>query len=187
MPESILNHRNNRPAGSARAVSSDGISKANSRRSVIASARHRGANNNSRVHSHLDDPVHGRSSSQLRHTRETSPLAKVQFEDLTMDTRDERDRADKSDSTAPLRTDSYSGSEEKDVFENSVEEDLNQQRRKENKTKKREQWGYDPRLLNRIKFRQEHELEEFNFGIDFTKIGKSEEHLQRLREYLMKH
>ena len=38
-----------------------------------------------------------------------------------------------------------------------------------------EQGGYDPRRLNRIKFRREHELEEFNFGIDFTKIKQSKE------------
>ena len=31
-----------------------------------------------------------------------------------------------------------------------------------------EQWGYNPKALNRIKFRMEKELTEFNFGINFT-------------------
>ena len=31
-----------------------------------------------------------------------------------------------------------------------------------------EQWGYNTKVLNRLKMRREHELEEFNYGIDFT-------------------
>lgn len=38
-----------------------------------------------------------------------------------------------------------------------------------------EQFGYDPRRLNRIKRRKETELEEFNFGINFQQLKTSKE------------
>lgn len=41
--------------------------------------------------------------------------------------------------------------------------------------------------MNRIKCRREHELDEFNFGIDFTKLKTSKTQQARLRLYLRKH
>ncbi len=38
-----------------------------------------------------------------------------------------------------------------------------------------EQYGYDPRKLNRIRFRRELELEEFNFGINFSQLKTSKD------------
>ena len=42
------------------------------------------------------------------------------------------------------------------------------------------------RRLNRIKLRREHELEEFNFGINFAQLKSSKDQQARLRLYLMK-
>ena len=50
-----------------------------------------------------------------------------------------------------------------------------------------EQYGYEPRRLNRIKLRHEHELDEFNFGIDFTQLKNSKDQQKRLWLYLRKH
>ena len=36
-----------------------------------------------------------------------------------------------------------------------------------------EQWGYDNKKYNRIKLRREYELEEFNYGIDFSQLKTS--------------
>ena len=33
-----------------------------------------------------------------------------------------------------------------------------------------EQFGYNAKKLNRLKMRREHELTEFNFGINFSKL-----------------
>jgi hypothetical protein len=38
-----------------------------------------------------------------------------------------------------------------------------------------EQYGYNPRRLNKIRMRREHELEEFNFGIDFSQLKQSKD------------
>ena len=40
-----------------------------------------------------------------------------------MDTKDDRDRGDKSDSTEPLITDSYSGDEDIEAFERSIDDE----------------------------------------------------------------
>ena len=50
-----------------------------------------------------------------------------------------------------------------------------------------EQFGYNPRRLNKIRMRREHELEEFNFGIDFSQLKQSKDQQARLRLYLRKH
>ena len=47
------------------------------------------------------------------------------------------------------------------------------------------QFGYNPKKLNRIKMRREHELSEFNFGINFSQLKTSKEQQSRLRKYLM--
>jgi hypothetical protein len=61
-----------------------------------------------------------------------------------------------------------------DVFEASIDSETGK-KIDNRKTPIYEQWGYDSRKYNRIKFRLEHELEEFNFGIDFTQLKNSKE------------
>ena len=119
-------------------------------------------------------------SARERRRRDTesgvSPTAKgVQFDNVTVENREDtgiggRDRA-ASQSTDPLVTDSFSG--DSDELINANPRDDFGGKRLSSLVKNRgleiqEQWGYDPRRLNRIKMRREHELEEFNFGIDFA-------------------
>ena len=109
----------------------------------------------------------------------------VQF-DITDSISEKNDIRNRSTSTEPLQTDSYSGESEREIFENNSDgngEVIHLHVRGSNK-EIQEQWGYNPRAYNRIKLRQEYELEEFNFGIDFSKLKDSKEQQSRLRKYL---
>lgn len=75
-------------------------------------------------------------------------------------------------STEPLVTESYSGESMLEVFQVSIDSETGE-KHDNNKSPIYEQWGYDAKKYNRIKFRREEELEEFNFGIDFTQLKHS--------------
>ncbi len=98
---------------------------------------------------------------------------------MTVENRDDtaggRER-NNSSSTDPLVTDSFSG--ESDQFEEKQNENFDSRMAsliKNTRAEIQEQWGYDPKKLNRIKMRREHELEEFNFGINFTQLKVNKE------------
>ena len=77
-----------------------------------------------------------------------------------------------SGSTEPLVTDSSNSSESAEQssprFDKNSDGDVIQAYQKLQKREIQEQWGYNTKILNRLKLRHEHELTEFNFGIDFT-------------------
>ena len=108
----------------------------------------------------------------------------VQFESDTIE--DDDRRKPKSESTDALVTDSMS--EEDDI---NIMQEVNENGKKipgyirVPKPEIQEQHGYPRGQLNRIKMRREHELEEFNYGIDFSQLKTSKEQQSRLRHYLM--
>ena len=113
----------------------------------------------------------------------------VQFEDVTIETRDEgfANKAYSSD-TDPLVTDSYSGESQEELQAPEGSDDGKETPTGYVKAAGRvieTQYGYHPNRLNRIKFRRESELEEFNFGINFANLKFSKGEQQRLRLYLM--
>ena len=77
-----------------------------------------------------------------------------------------------SGSTEPLVTDSSNSSESAEQssprFDKNSDGDVIQTYQKLHRREIQEQWGYNTKILNRLKLRYEHELTEFNFGIDFT-------------------
>ena len=72
-------------------------------------------------------------------------------------------RRENSSSTAPLRTDTASESDP--ILEHGL---LDEDFISPSSELHSKPYGYDPKRLNRIRLRREHELEEFNFGIDFS-------------------
>ena len=139
-----------------------------------------------------NSPNRRKEAGHARTRSRPSPLggaAKgVQFEPSPNDIRDEfvnlKIGDARSSSTEPLVTDSFS-SDEIDSYRDTLG----------NKPSMpivhmyqdcAEQTGYDSRRLNRMRKRREHELEEFNYGIDFSQLRTSKEQQARLREYLLK-
>ena len=98
-----------------------------------------------------------------------------------------KDADQKSDMTSPLVTESIT---DVNITEHDVPED------DEDNVRKRlpdyffrevqEQYGYDQRRLNRIKFRKENELIEHNYGINLSKIRDNPAEMAHLRKYLVK-
>lgn len=121
----------------------------------------------------------------LRPGQSVDANGRVQFEHTV--TMEKEDLANKSDSTMPLETDSCSDEEVAILLGHQDQRLLQRQRMKPNLDEISEQWGYDPKRLNRIRLRRERELEEFNFGINFTHLKTSKEQQKRLRKYLMQH
>ena len=158
VPESILNHKAN-----------VGRPKSSTDRGTLKKRRGTGdQSNQSRLTSQR--PSANRSGGL------NSPHGdnKVQFESVVVEDKPDGElggRHNRSGSTEPLLTDSYSGESELEVFEAASDEIIQGHNMcGQNNRAIQDQTGYNPRSLNRIKFRREHELEEFNFGINFTQL-----------------
>ena len=82
-------------------------------------------------------------------------------------------------STEPLVTDSSNSSESAEHssprFDKNSDGDIIQAYQKIQKREIQEQWGYNTKVLNRLKLRYESELVEFNYGIDFTQLKTCKE------------
>jgi len=90
----------------------------------------------------------------------------VQFEsDGQEDDYDRRNKA-KSESTDPLETDSVSDDDAAVLA--GADGRVATAHVRVPRAEIQEQFGYNPRRLNRIKMRREHELTEFNYGINFA-------------------
>lgn len=99
---------------------------------------------------------------------------------------DGRNHRKASSSTEPLVTDSCSDSSNDMLDEIKVKSSDSQRVAGRMRGGYTKQWGYDTKKLNRLQCRREHELEEFNFGINFALLKTSKEQQARLRLFLRK-
>ena len=182
VPDSVLNHKNNKQDNSP---DRRGKSDMAGHRITKGKGRLRGARG-SGDRQFTSESMGKKDKMDLppgRYTNSPNGQKGVQFEDATVETRDEFNQKAYSSDTDPLVTDSYSGESEIAAPEDSDGEHPTGYVKLAGRVIN-EQWGYDPRRLNRIKFRRERELEEFNFGINFANLKFSKGEQQRLRMYL---
>ena len=112
---------------------------------------------------------------------------KVQFNEMTGDTQENKDADTRSDQTSPLVTESITDVNNSEIQIDDDEEDNVRKRLPDYFFREiQEQYGYDCKRLNRIKCRKEDELIEHNYGIDLSKIRDNPAEMAHLRKYLVK-
>lgn len=118
-----------------------------------------------------------------RGTSVDSP-AKVQFENGGAVVENQQQPEVRSSCTSPLLTESITDDESSRGSDDN--ERPNKRLPKYYLEEVQEQYGYDPRRLNRIKFRREEELVEHNYGINLSLVKTDKAEMQHLRKYLVK-